>query len=165
MDIIELQTIGGYRDSLAELLVRVVEDGASIGFLPPLSGAAAERYWEEVPAPGVAVYVAVLEGRVVGSVQLHLCLKQNGSHRAEIAKLMTHPDFRQRGIGRALMRAVEKRAKQEGRSLLVLDTRKGDPSNSLYQSLGFVEAGEIPGYAQSADGALHATVFYYKNIA
>jgi ribosomal protein S18 acetylase RimI-like enzyme len=56
------------------------------------------------------------------------------------------------------MQKAEERAKQEGRSLLVLDTREGDRSNYLYTSIGFVEAGRIPRYAQSANGELHATV-------
>ena len=55
-------------------------------------------------------------------------------------------------------------AKQEGRSLLVLDTREKDPSNLLYASLGFAEAGRIPAYAESADGGFDASVFYYKKL-
>jgi ribosomal protein S18 acetylase RimI-like enzyme len=61
-----------------------------------------------------------------------------------------------------LMQKAENRAKQEGRSLLVLDTREGDPSNHLYTSMGFVESGQIPNYAQSANVQLHKMVFYYK---
>jgi ribosomal protein S18 acetylase RimI-like enzyme len=90
--------------------------------------------------------------------------KQNGGHRAEIAKLMTHPNFRRNGIGRALMEKVEACAKQHNRSLLVLDTREGDPSNHLYRSMDFVQAGRIPGYAKSASGELDATIFYYKSL-
>jgi ribosomal protein S18 acetylase RimI-like enzyme len=56
------------------------------------------------------------------------------------------------------MQKAEERAIQEGRSLLMLDTREGDRSNYLYTSIGFVEAGRIPRYAQSANGELHATV-------
>ena len=55
---------------------------------------------------------------------------------------MTHPNFRRNGIGRSLMRKAEERAKQENRSLLVLDTREGDPSNKLYKSLDYQEAGK-----------------------
>ncbi|WP_152667952.1 GNAT family N-acetyltransferase [Aneurinibacillus tyrosinisolvens] len=160
----ELKSIGEHIDKLSELLVKVVEDGASIGFLPPMERSEARKYWETVLRPEVILFIARINDEVVGSVQLHLSTKQNGSHRAEIGKLMTHPDFRCNGIGRSLMQEAEKRAKLEGRSLLILDTREGDPSNHLYTSIGFVESGRIPEYARSASGELHASVFYYKSF-
>ncbi|AIE59989.1 GCN5-related N-acetyltransferase [Bacillus methanolicus MGA3] len=158
----QLESIGEHIDELSELLIQVVEDGASIGFLPPLKLSEAKRYWENILNPDVILFVAKINKQIVGSVQLHLCTKQNGDHRAEIAKLMTHTDYRRNGIGRLLMQKAEERAKQEGRSLLVLDTREGDPSNHLYTSIGFIKAGRIPYYAKSATGKLDATIFYYK---
>lgn len=160
-----LVSIGEHVEELAELLIRVVEDGASIGFLPPLSYLDASTYWESVMNPEVIAFVAVLNGQIVGSVQLHVCGKQNGGHRAEIAKLMVHPGFRRHGIGRLLMQKTEERAVQEGRSLLVLDTREGDPSNRLYASMGYIQAGRIPAYAKSANGEFHATILYYKSLS
>jgi hypothetical protein len=35
-------------------------------------------------------------------------------------------------------------------------------AEQLYQSLHYQRAGEIPEYARSADGQLHATAIYYK---
>ncbi|EJQ45048.1 MULTISPECIES: GNAT family N-acetyltransferase [Bacillus cereus group] len=148
----------------SELLKTVVDDGASIGFLPPLEREEATKYWQTVLAPEVILYVAKINNEVAGSVQLHLVTKPNGIHRAEICKLMTHPNFRRNGIGRSLMQKAEERAKQENRSLLVLDTREGDPSNRLYKSLDYQESGKIPGYAISPNGELDATVIYYKMI-
>lgn len=149
-------------EELSTLLIDVVQDGASIGFLPPLEHEVASRYWNQVLSPEVFLWVIRWKGEVVGSIQLHLCTKQNGQHRAEIAKLMVHPSTRRLGIGRALMEVAEKKAIDEKRTLFVLDTREGDPSNQLYLSLGYQEAGRIPQYAQSADGKLDGTVFYYK---
>nr|WP_078556959.1 GNAT family N-acetyltransferase [Bacillus alkalicellulosilyticus] len=151
-------------EQLSELLIRVVEDGASIGFLPPIKREDADKYWTQVIQPDTLLFVAKLNQQIVGSVQLQLCTKQNGNHRAEIAKLMTHPTYRRMGIGRMLMNKVEERAVEEDRSLIVLDTREGDPSNVLYASLGYVQAGKIPNYAKSSTGELHPTVFYYKLI-
>jgi ribosomal protein S18 acetylase RimI-like enzyme len=148
--------------SLASLLIAVVEDGASIGFLPPLCEDDSLSYWKGVLAPNVRLWVARHNGELVGTVQLHLSTPRNGTHRAEIAKLMVHPKSRRMGIARRLMAVAEQTAIQDNRSLIVLDTRAGDPSNTLYRSLGFLEAGRIPQYARSADGHLHETVFYYK---
>ncbi|NEN85279.1 GNAT family N-acetyltransferase [Paenibacillus elgii] len=151
-------------EQLAELLIDAVESGASVGFLPPLSQEEAVDYWKSALEPGVVLWAAKLDRAIVGTVQLQLAQKQNAAHRAEIAKLMVHTRSRRNGIARALMLAAEERARTEKRTLLVLDTRAGDPSNLLYRSLGYVEAGRIPGYARSADGSLNDTVFYYKEV-
>lgn len=160
----QLSSIEEDIEELSELLIEVVEDGASIGFLPPLSKEEAEDYWRSVPVSDVVLLVAKVDGHIAGTVQLQLCGKANGSHRAEIAKLMTHPNYRRRGIGRVLMEKAEGIALKENRSLLVLDTREGDPSNLLYTSVGYILAGKIPNFARSADGSLDATMIYYKNI-
>ncbi|MGH0944601.1 GNAT family N-acetyltransferase [Bacillus mycoides] len=160
----EIKRLDEDLEELSELLKTVVNDEASIGFLPPLEQKEATNYWQTVLAPEVIMYVAKINNEVAGSIQLHLVTKPNGIHRAEICKLMTHPNYRRNGIGRLLMQKAEERAKQENRSLLVLDTREGDSSNRLYKSLGFQESGKIPGYAISPNGELDATVIYYKMI-
>ncbi|MBM7621247.1 ribosomal protein S18 acetylase RimI-like enzyme [Bacillus tianshenii] len=163
LSIEQIEEIETYLDELVEMLTLVVE-GASIGFLPPVTKEAAVEYWKSVEESGISLFIARIQDRVVGSVQLHECSSQNGRHRAEIAKMMVHPDFRQQGIARKLMIAAEEKAIQDGKTLLVLDTREGTPANSLYNSLGYVEVGRIPNYARSADGTLHTTVIYYKQI-
>ncbi|MBP3951805.1 GNAT family N-acetyltransferase [Bacillus sp. YZJH907-2] len=165
MQIEQVKIIDIHVDELSELLIKVVEDDASIGFLPPLSYSDATKYWMNVLDQDVHLFVAKINNQIVGSVQLQLCNKQNGAHRAEIAKLMTHPNYRRNGIGRSLMNKAEERAKEEGRSLLVLDTREGDPSNLLYSSIGYIHAGKIPYYAKSANGELHSTILYYKSFS
>jgi ribosomal protein S18 acetylase RimI-like enzyme len=149
---------------LSDLLISVVDDGASIGFLPPLSAEDAIEYWQEVIKPGVILWIAIRNEKIIGTVQIHLAMKQNASHRAEVAKLMVNPSYRRNGIAQLLMQTTENAARTEGRSLLVLDTRSGDPSNILYRSLGYIEAGSIPNYAKSSSGSLDGTIFYYKEI-
>lgn len=149
---------------LSDMLQDVVADGASIGFLAPLSREEAEQYWRNAIEPGIFLWAAYVNGRMVGTIQLQLAMKKNATHRAEIAKLMVHPSARRLGIARALMHAAHEQAKREERSLLILDTRAGDPSNDLYKSLGYKEAGRIPGFARSSDGGFDATVIYYLNL-
>ena len=102
------------------------------------------------------------DGALVGTAQLLLATRPNGSHRAEVAKVIVHTKARRRGIGRALMLALEERAHRLGRTTLVLDTRRGDPSEQLYTSVGYTLAGVIPCYARSASGALDPSAFYYR---
>ena len=143
----EIKQLENDMEELSKLLKMVVNDGASIGFCLHWNKKTT-KYWQTVLAPEVILYVAKINNEVAGSIQLQLVTKPNGIHRAEICKLMTHPNFRRNGIGRSLKKA-EERAKQENRSLLVLDTREGDPSNKLYKSLDYQEVGTIPGYAIS----------------
>lgn len=151
---------------LVALLTDCVDGGASIGFLPPLVREEATAFWRGV-ATAVGedrrvVFVARADGTIVGSAQLDLVDKPNGRHRAEIMKVMVLDRARRAGIGRALMLAAEEEARRRKRTTLVLDTRQGDPSERLYRSLGWQQAGVIPKYALNGDGGVDATVVYYK---
>src|SRR5687767_170621 len=154
----------GELDDLATLLVSCVADGASLGFHAPLAADTARNWWAGVPRDGVILLVAERDGHVVGTVQLQPAESENGAHRGEVAKLLVHPDSRRQGIARALMMTLEDEARAAGKTLLVLDTREGDPSNDLYRALGYREAGRIPGWACDAAGASSATVFWYKPL-
>jgi len=79
-------------------------------------------------------------------------------------KVLVREDARRYGLGRRLMGAVEKVAREEGRTLLVLDTRQDEPSEAFYAELGYERAGVTPDFAESADGTLHATVLFYKRL-
>ena len=151
---------------LVEVLKDVVDDGASIGFLPPLDREEAAAYWtgvaNAVRGGGRVMLVARDESGILGSVQLDVESRPNGRHRSEVMKLMVTTRARRRGIGRALMVAIEAEARAHGRTTLVLDTRRGDPSEALYSSLGWQLAGVIPRYARSANGALDPSAFYFK---
>lgn len=150
---------------LAEILVGVVAAGASVGFLPPLSLEDARDYWQGVIGPGTVLLVAEREGRIIGTGQLELAMRPNGRHRAEVCKVLVHPEAQGQGLGKALMLALEDEARSMGRTLLHLDTREGDHSNRLYQSVGYTAAGTIPGWAMDSDDALAGTTIYYKVLA
>jgi ribosomal protein S18 acetylase RimI-like enzyme len=145
-----------------------VNDGASVGFLRPLAADVAERYWREVirdmAERSRILLAARQDGHAVGSVQLELCTKPNGVHRAEVQKLLVHTDWRRRGIGRRLMDTVNREARRARRSLLYLDTEPDKPAHRMYEQAGWVRAGEIPDYARTPDGTLHGTVLMYRRI-
>ncbi|AXE28866.1 GNAT family N-acetyltransferase [Chromobacterium phragmitis] len=155
---------------LAELLHACVHDGASIHFVLPFSVEQAAAFWRDKTLPGVAgggrvLLAALLDGRLAGSAQLDCDTPPNQPHRAEVCKLLVHPDCRRQGIARALMAELENQARRRGRSLLTLDTASGDKAEPLYRSLGYQEAGRIPGYAWDGRGEkLQATTLMYKTL-
>jgi ribosomal protein S18 acetylase RimI-like enzyme len=68
------------------------------------------------------VLIARLGRKIVGTVQLDYAIPPNQPHRAEIRKLLVHPDARRRGIAKSLMSVAEVQARKAPRSLLTLDT-------------------------------------------
>jgi len=155
-------------DQLIDLLIDAVDGGASVGFMPPLSEPDARAYWRGVIG-GVRekrrVLLVAMNGDLIqGAVQLDLEMRPNGNHRAEAMKLFVHRRARRRGVAKALMAELEATARRLGRTLLVMDTRKGGESEKMCESLGYVRFGEVPNYARSADGQLHTTVFFYRQL-
>ncbi|MBL4906392.1 MAG: GNAT family N-acetyltransferase [Sneathiella sp.] len=157
-------------NDLTEILHATVNSGASVGFILPYSMNDSRTFWQNVVflslKDGKGIFlVAVIQDKVVGTVQLSLQMPPNQSHRGEITKLLVHPEFRNQGIARQLMRAVEKRARDLGKSLLTLDTRTGDTAEPLYTSLGFQTAGVIPGYCRAPETDRYdATTYMYKAL-
>jgi acetyltransferase len=165
----DIQQVLLHLDALTGLLQDAVDHGASIGFYPPpLAVADARCYWQGIGADlaaGPRILLAALAGaQVVGCVQVQPETRSNGSHRGEVQKLMVHTAHRQQGWGRALMQAAEDAARAAGLKLLVLDVAQGAPAEKLYQRSGWQFAGFIPDYARSADGSLHATAYYYRQL-
>jgi acetyltransferase len=168
MEIIEVDSTRGIKPALITLLQDCVASGASVGFLPPQPEELGLEYWQGIEADladGVRrLWVAFDQHHLVGALQLALCTKANGGHRAEVEKLMVHSEARGKGVGRALMNAMEQGARDAKRTLLVLDSRVGDVASTLYRQLGYQEAGQIPDFARNGDGSLAATQFFYKQL-
>jgi acetyltransferase len=155
-------------EPLAELLIDAVHSGASVGFLAPLATTTAEDYWRGVlrsVGESLLLWVAELDGSIVGSVQLALCEKENGRHRGEVQKLFVHRSARGHGIATLLMAAAEAEARHRNRTLLVLDTLLGSQAEEVYRHLGWTRAGEIPQYAAAPDGEIFPTVVYFKALS
>jgi ribosomal protein S18 acetylase RimI-like enzyme len=156
--------------ALAEILHASVEAGASINFILPYSREDAEEFWTRKVLPSfeggkLVMLVAWLDGRIAGTVQLDHDMPPNQRHRAELRKLMVHPDFRNRGVARALMAEIEAIAGALGRSLITLDTRTGDKAEPLYTSLGYLTAGVIPGYCRdTVSERMDGATFMYKHL-
>ena len=165
-----LRTVDGATlQALSDMLVAVVASGASVSFMHPVTAERAQAFWRGV-ALGVeagdrALLVAEEAGHVVGTVQLLWKLPENQPHRAEVAKLMVHPRTQKRGIGAALMHAIEVEARAARKTLLVLDTETGGPAEKLYARLGWQLCGRIPDFALRPHGGLAATTIFYKAVS
>jgi GNAT superfamily N-acetyltransferase len=153
---------------LADVLADCVNGGASVNFMLPYSPADAAQFFRKV-IPSIErgetiLLAAKVGGRIVGTEQLGLDTPPNQPHRAEVKKMLVHRAARGKGVGAALLASIEAIAKEEGRSLLVLDTASDD-ARRLYERGGWQRLGNIPDYALLPDGALCDTTIYWKRLA
>jgi ribosomal protein S18 acetylase RimI-like enzyme len=167
----EIAGLGGQLAELTGLLHACVHAGASVGFVLPCPAAECEKFWRDNVGPAVLagtrlLLVARRQDRIVGSVQLDVDTPPNQPHRAEVRKLLVHPEARRQGIARLLMAELERHAGRLGRSLLTLDTRSGDNAEPLYSSMGYTAIGAIPGFCRdTADASrLDSTTIMYKHL-
>jgi GNAT superfamily N-acetyltransferase len=157
-----------HRDALAAVLVDCVEGGASVSFMTPFTHDEARAFFESVE-PGVAagtrlLLAAFLDELVVGTVQVTAAWPPNQPHRADVAKLLVRRSARNHGIGRLLMEQAEAEAREQGWTLLVLDTVTGDPAERLYERMGWTKVGVIPNFALYPDGRPCDTTVFWKAL-
>ncbi len=156
--------------ALADVLIDCVEGGASVSFMLPLPHDRALAFWRGV-LDGVANGERVLlvaedhAGRIVGTVQMIMSMPDNQPHRGDIAKMLVHRNVRRRGVAQQLMCAIDDAAREEGKSVLVLDTVTGGDAERLYERAGWQRVGVVPKYALMPGGEFCATTFFYKDLA
>lgn len=104
------------------------------------------------------------ESKLVGTATLITDTPPNQPHRADVTKVLVRPMYQRRGVAKAMMIALEEKALEIGKDLLVLDTLTGSGAEALYANLGWIRVGEIPRYALTPDGEPKATMVFYKEL-
>jgi len=156
-------------EALADVLIDCVEGGASVSFMLPMTREKAVAFWRGV-ADGVARGERVLliaedrEGQVVGTVQMITALPENQPHRGDVVKMLVHRRARRRGVAQRLMAALDTVAREEGKTVLVLDTVTGGEAERLYERAGWHRVGVVPKYALMPNGNFCGTTFFYKHL-
>lgn len=98
----------------------------------------ASRVTESASLPLMG-YVWEQDGRIVGNSSL-IPFRDHGKRIYLIANVATHPDYRRRGIGRALTERSMKQARDKNASAVWLHVREDNPGAiELYKGLGFQE--------------------------
>ena len=150
------------RPEQARQLVEILDSYAreSVGGGRPLDPSVRERLVPELAAqPNALVLLASTE---VGAIGAAVCFFGFSTFAARpllnIHDLAVLPAFRGRGVGRALLRAAETRARERGCCKLTLEVREdNEPARSLYASAGFSD------YAPAA--APTPTLFLEKRLS
>jgi ribosomal protein S18 acetylase RimI-like enzyme len=128
-----------------------IRDGNGFGWLEPPRRSVLEAYWKGVVLmPERELFVAWLNGRIVGSVQLSRPSRHNQAqgHIARLTTFFIAPGARGLGLARDLLWQAENTAIEDGFQQLELDVRKTQKAAiQLYERQGFVRWGERPDYA------------------
>ena len=86
--------------------------------------------------------VAVEEDTVIGYVGSQTVIDES-----DMMNLAVHPDHRRKGVAEALVDALCAALRQKGSKGLTLEVRvSNEPAISLYEKLGFSQAGRRPNY-------------------
>ena len=95
--------------------------------------------------PNQLLLVGETEGRIVASLQLTFIpgIAHQGAWRAQVEAVRVAREFRDRGIGEAMMRHVIALARERGCALVQLTTNKArDDAQRFYRGLGFTASHE-----------------------
>ena len=84
------------------------------------------------------IYIAYIEDKAVGFTQLYPLFSSVSMERMELLNdLFIHPDYRNKGIGEALISKAKTYCKETNSKGLAIQTAKDNPAQRLYQRLGF----------------------------
>ena len=152
----------------AEILIDAVDSGAGVSFMKPLTRQDAEDFWRgqlaSIAQGKTFPIVAEHQGQIAGLVLLIKAWAPNQPHRADVAKLLVHRNFRRQGHATALIKALEEKARAMGLTMITFDAVAGSAAESFYKSLGYICVGYYPDYAYSGDGKLDGTALFYKRV-
>ncbi len=152
---------------LCDATEAAIIDGGGFGWLVPPSRRVLERYWKGVLlVPQRSLFVARLNGAIVGSAQLVRPPRNNEAQvfAAAITTNFIAPFARGHGLARDITIAVERAAREDGFSHLTLDVRETQTAAiQLYQSLGYEHWGTNPDYA-IVDDEMIAGRYYVKRL-
>jgi dUTP pyrophosphatase len=139
-------------ERLEEIWLQVSRAGGAVGFPPSATRADVEAgaapLWDQVLDGTLDLAVAEEGGRAVGFGFLRRGTTPVERHRGEVVKLQRDPAVAGRGVGAAVLRALESVAVERGLTLLTLQVREGAGRESWYAGLGYEVAARLPGWVQ-----------------
>jgi acetyltransferase len=144
--------------SLGTLWTAVTRAGGAVGFAADAPEedirASAEQAVEDVRVGREQLFAVDARGELAGVVFLRRGPKATVQHRADVVRLMVHPDLQGRGWGKALLDAVVAHATTIGLEQLLLSTRGGTSLPEFYVKQGWTQVGLFPDALRIGPGDL-----------
>ncbi len=140
---------------------QVVEDGAAFPQVEPLNEETGTAFFRE------QTYCAAAEedGKVYGLYILHPNNIGRCGHLGN-ASFAVDREARGRHIGERLVKDCLEKGKAHGFTVLQFNAvvRSNAPARHLYEKLGFVTLGTVPGGFRMKDGSFEDIVLYYHTL-
>lgn len=157
------------RESALDLWCRVNDTGGAVGFLPgaPRSEVAqALSLHEEEMAEGrsTAVLLRATEGTVVGLGFWAAESNPMIGHARTAYRVMTDPGRRGRNLGRLLLAAMHRVAREQGVELVTVVVRSGLGITRFYERSGYVEVGRVPANIRVGPGDDRDSVYLARRL-
>ena len=151
----------GDLEALRGIWNEVVREGEAFPQLEELTAEGAREFF----AAQDFTAAAVEDGRVLGLYILHPNNVGRCGHQAN-ASYAVSGAARGRGLGEALVRHSLGRARELGYRLLIFNAvvENSARARALYERLGFVKIGLVPGGFLYKDGSYQDTVLYYHTL-
>ncbi|MDF1719411.1 MAG: GNAT family N-acetyltransferase [Minwuia sp.] len=151
---------------LCDATEAAIVDGNGFGWLIVPRRAVLESYWKGVVLmPEREVFVAWLDGRIVGSTQLLRPSRHNHAqgHICRLATFFIAPHARGLGLARGLLQMAEDAAREYGFEQIDLDVRETQTAAiQIYEQAGFVRWGVRQNYARVGED--YVTGFFYTKV-
>lgn len=130
------------RDARREDAAALVELLDQLGY-PASAGAVTRRVERLAASAADHLVVAELDGRVVGLAALHVSSSvEHDEDAGKLSAMIVDEAYRRRGIGEALVVAIEREARTRGCRLLFLTTAEHrKDAHEFYRRVGFEETG------------------------
>jgi len=148
---------------LCDATEAAIREGGGFGWLQVPGRDVMERYWKGVlVVPDRRLFVARLDGVICGSAQIVRPPKNNEAqnHLAQITTTFIAPWARGHGLSKLLTLTLLRAAKESGIKTVNLDVRETqEAAIALYRSLGFIEFGRHPHYAEVEGKAIQGIYF------
>ena len=110
---------------------------------PTDEAAVSRRLARILASPADRLFVAELDGEVVGLAGVHVSVSlEHDRDAAKVSAIVVDESSRRRGVGRALLDAVEAEAKARDCALVFLTTaERRQEAHEFYRRLGWEETG------------------------
>jgi ribosomal protein S18 acetylase RimI-like enzyme len=139
------KAVAGDAGGMVAVMERITEERIHSAIDRPWTVDEQRRYLESLSSREACHIALARSGAIVGyqSLDLYAPLLPSMAHVGQLGTFLA-PDWRRRGIGRALFQATTTFARSCGYRKFVIQVRaSNDAARSFYQGLGFIECGRF----------------------
>ncbi len=123
-----------------------------------------KKRWLESIGGDKITLLGLHDGKIVASASLILSDRRSRSAHTASFGVAVHPAYQKKGLGTALLRALENIARDRSITKIEVNYYEGNPAGSLYRSLGYQQEGRRIKKGRLDDGTYVDEILLYKFI-